>query len=292
MSTALEATPASTGNLGGDDRSGDNKVKLHWVDFPGRGPPVVMAHGMLGTWSNWSTVAKHVNGKYSKRMVAFDARNHGRSPHVAQMSYHDMAGDVVDLVTSKLEEKEAVLLGHSMGGRTVMLTALLHPELVKQLIVVDVSPVNENAQLQNMDEIFEALLGVRFRNYESLSAARKDVDKQLERGGLSDRMLRSWLMMNLEQKTTGAVGWKNNIENIYEAFKTNLRNFPATDGKTYDGETVFISGGSSGYVPDSHRPGIKEMFPRAKFEVVPGSGHWLHAEKPAQFQKILDKYMK
>ncbi len=67
--------------------------------------------------------------------------------------------------------------------------------------------------------------------------------------------------------------------------------FPDVGGRRYEGETVFISGERSSYVPESHRQAILELFPRARFEVVPGAGHWVHSEKPEQFMAVVDKYL-
>ncbi len=136
-------------------------------------PPLVLAHGMLGSAANWGAVAKHVNQRTGRRqgeritrrreldesclfetpclfvaplrpnrVVSYDARNHGRSRHAAPMTYEVMAEDLQALLRDDLRVDRAVLLGHSMGGRTAMLAALLRPETVDKLFVVDVSPVN------------------------------------------------------------------------------------------------------------------------------------------------------
>ena len=57
------------------------------------------------------------------QVITVDVRNHGNSPHVAQMDYHSMAGDV-EGVLEKLGVDKAVMLGHSMGGKIAMVMAL------------------------------------------------------------------------------------------------------------------------------------------------------------------------
>ena len=59
---------------------------LHFEDYdsltvPGSGPPIVIAHGMLGSSANWTSLAKAMHKKTARRVVAFDAINHGQSPH-------------------------------------------------------------------------------------------------------------------------------------------------------------------------------------------------------------------
>ena len=73
---------------------------------------------------NWSSIAKALARNTERRVVAYDARNHGSSPHTDRMSYEDMAGDLVDLVRRDLGLDRVVLVGHSMGGRTMMLAAI------------------------------------------------------------------------------------------------------------------------------------------------------------------------
>jgi pimeloyl-ACP methyl ester carboxylesterase len=59
----------------------------------------------------------------SLQIIAVDARNHGDSPHAQEMDYHLLAEDVVKLMDDLSIEK-ATLVGHSMGGRAMMLLAL------------------------------------------------------------------------------------------------------------------------------------------------------------------------
>ncbi len=42
---------------------------LHFEELPGSDPPLVMAHGMLGSGANWATIAKHVNSSTGQRQV-------------------------------------------------------------------------------------------------------------------------------------------------------------------------------------------------------------------------------
>ena len=89
---------------------------------------------MLGSASNWSSMAKSLHRKTGRIIITYDARNHGTSGHTQIMSYKDMSDDLVNIikqefqginnVENKSSEKiSAILVGHSMGGRTCMYTA-------------------------------------------------------------------------------------------------------------------------------------------------------------------------
>ena len=262
--------------------------------------PLVIAHGMLGSGANFQSLAKAIHKKTTRQVITYDARNHGASFHSDSMSYTDMAADLVKLIQTKTNGK-AILMGHSMGGRTVMYTALTHPEVVESLVVVDVSPVNVqfstmDATSWNMSHFFHAMKAVRFLQPTaiekwSISKARKDADEQLSHR-IKDPGLRSWLLMNMVLDN-GEVKWRQNLEVIHEAFENDIRTFPTLNPPlTFDKKTVFIGGANSEYIPVEDHPEILETFPSATFEYVKGAGHWVHSEKPAQFLELVLKHLK
>ena len=60
----------------------------------------------------------------------------------------------------------------------------------------------------------------------------------------------------------------------------------------FSGPTLFVIGGNSDYVLSSHQAQIKRQFPKAKAKVIQGTGHWLHAEKPTIFNKIINDHIR
>ena len=103
------------------------------------GPRVVFLHGVFGQGRNWTTIAKALSGQ--ARVSLVDLPNHGRSPWTDHFSYPEMANQVADLLQTEAGGEPYAVVGHSMGGKVAMAVALLHPELVQRLCVVDVSPV-------------------------------------------------------------------------------------------------------------------------------------------------------
>ena len=67
--------------------------------------------------------------------------------------------------------------------------------------------------------------------------------------------------------------------------------FPRFDGEVFPGPTLFVGGWKSEYLSRSHHDDIRELFPKARFEYVPGAGHWVHAEKPKEFMAVLDDHL-
>ena len=108
-------------------------------DSRGSGPPLLVLHGLFGSGSHWRDVARDLADSHTVHCV--DLRNHGASPWADSMEYTEMADDVL-LLMDRLELKQAKLIGHSMGGKTAMALALLHPQRVSRLVVVDIAPLS------------------------------------------------------------------------------------------------------------------------------------------------------
>ena len=126
---------------------------------------------MLGSSSNWSSLAKNLCKNTGRDIIIYDARNHGKSGHTENMSYRDMSEDLKILIEQYevplANSKSAILVGHSMGGRTCMYTALSCPHFIEAMVVVDISPINQKFNLEdgsdwNMDHFFHALKAVEF----------------------------------------------------------------------------------------------------------------------------------
>ena len=116
-----------------------SRTSLFHTQLGTSGPRVVFLHGLFGQGRNWTTIAKALSGQ--ARVSLVDLPNHGRSPWTDHFSYPEMADQVADLLRAEAGGEPYAVVGHSMGGKVAMALALLHPELVERLCVVDVSPV-------------------------------------------------------------------------------------------------------------------------------------------------------
>ena len=67
--------------------------------------------------------------------------------------------------------------------------------------------------------------------------------------------------------------------------------FPAAPAMPYRGPTLFLAGGRSDYVGAEHRPLIAQLFPAATYAVIEEAGHWVHAERPAEFLAELRAFL-
>ncbi|GGV76103.1 MULTISPECIES: alpha/beta fold hydrolase [Streptomyces] len=113
-------------------------TRLVCRDWPGRGPDVLLLHGLAGHAGEWDGIARALSPRY--HVVAVDQRGHGASErHPGDVSRAAYVADVVT-VAARLGLHRPVLVGQSLGGHTALLTAAAHPGLVRALVCVEAGP--------------------------------------------------------------------------------------------------------------------------------------------------------
>lgn len=233
--------------------------------------PLLIAHGLFGSARNWGVIAKRLSN--DRQVVAVDMRNHGASPWSDSHAYSDLAADLAEVIGDQPHD----VLGHSMGGKAAMVLALSHPELIRRLIVADIAPVSYS---HTQAHLITAMRAVDL----SRVARRSDAAAQLEQ--VPDNGTRSFLLQSLD---VSEGRWTLNLDAL-EVQMPDIIGFPQVSG-SYDGPSFFLTGADSDYVQPEHRAGIKALFPAARFAKIPGAGHWLHAEKPREFEAAVRAFL-
>ncbi|MEP2024061.1 MAG: alpha/beta fold hydrolase [Reichenbachiella sp.] len=243
----------------------------------GQGQPLIILHGFLGSLDNWMTLGKRFAENYE--VILVDQRNHGKSFHSDDFGYDEMVSDLENLIDS-LELVNPILLGHSMGGKTVMQYAAFYPQKIDKLIVADIGP---KAYPVHHDKILEGLKAIPIDKIES----RQEADDALS-DFVDIESTRIFLLKNLKRTPEG-FEWKMNLpilcEKISEIGKELSHHLPI------EMDTLFIRGGSSNYIPDEDWDDIEEIFPNSKLATIEGTGHWLHAENPDKFYELVINFL-
>lgn len=252
-------------------------MKLNFKTY-GQGEPLIILHGLLGSLDNWLTLAKKFGENYT--VFTLDQRNHGKSPHSAEFNYEVLREDLLEFMEDNYIHK-AHLLGHSMGGKTVMNFALEYPEKVDKLIVADIAPVKYKG---GHKVIFDALFKINLSEINS----RKEVDFLLEKD-IKDYGVRQFLMKGLKN-TNKVYSWKFNLKEIWNSYQNVNDNLE--EDLQFEGETLFLKGENSNYILDDYIPEIENYFPNYHLETIKNSGHWLHAEKPNEFYELVINFLK
>lgn len=252
-------------------------MKLHAVQAGEGNPPLVLLHGLFGSARNFGAVQREF--AQHRRTIALDLRNHGASPHDADMRYASMAADVLQTLAD-LSALPAVVLGHSMGGKAAMQMALLQPDTVKRLIVADIAPVANPPHLRPVAEAMMTLPS-------SPGMTRAQADAALA-SAVPDAAMRAFLLQNLQ--LGAAPAWRIGLAEIIVAF-ADIEAWAAPPNAQYTGATLFIAGATSNYIRPDHRPIIRALFPNARFVTLKNAGHWLHADNPAGFVAVVEAFL-
>ena len=253
---------------------------LHGIesgDADGR-PPVVLLHGLFGAARNFGAVQRAV--ATTRRVVALDLRNHGDSPHAPGMDYDTMAADVVETLTAR-GALPCVLIGHSMGGKVAMRTALSASSSVTRLLVSDIAPVFYAPASADYAAAMAALPL-------ATGLTRAGADAFLART-VAEKEVRAFLLQNL------AFGerphWRIGLAEIV-AGMPDIGGWPELPaGAIYGGPTLFVAGARSDYIRPDHRPVIRALFPAARFVAVKDAGHWVHADNLPGFLGVLQAFL-
>ncbi|MEO0654679.1 MAG: alpha/beta fold hydrolase [Pseudomonadota bacterium] len=237
----------------------------------GDGPPLVIAHGLFGSARNWGAIAKRLSD--TRRVISVDMRNHGDSPRAETQSYPDMAGDIGGALTEPSD-----LLGHSMGGKAAMVLALTQPTHLRKLVIADIAPV---AYSHTQAHLIAAMRNIDLNRVET----RGDADRQLA-ADVAEPGVRAFLLQSLDVKTRT---WRINLD-VLDREMDKILGFPDIGGQ-FEGPTLFLTGAESDYVERAHRDRIRALFPNARFARLPGAGHWLHADKPREFEAAVRVFL-
>jgi pimeloyl-ACP methyl ester carboxylesterase len=252
-------------------------MQLHFKEL-GQGLPLVILHGLLGSSDNWLGIAPQLAEKF--HVFIPDLRNHGQSPHHAEMNFTAMATDVVEFFAAQNLE-DACMLGHSLGGKVVMQFALQHPGRVQKLVVEDMAP---RAYAPAHDEIFSALLALDLKAF----ATRQQIEAALE-PQIPDLVLRRFLLKNLGRDVAGGFFWKINLRGIAENYPHLCEALAA--GNPFAQPTLFIRGGKSDYIRTEDEPLIRELFPQSEIQTIAGANHWVHGDQPAEFLRLALEFL-
>ncbi|KAG0354895.1 hypothetical protein BGZ54_001421 [Gamsiella multidivaricata] len=214
-------------------------------------------------------------------MVA-DLRNHGESGHSSEHDYANMANDVTHFLKERNLEKP-IVIGHSMGGRVAMNMALRHVDL-DRLIIVDIAPVQVtlSSEFAKYVEVMKEIQKANVKKQSEADAIMKNY--------VSDLGVRQFLLTNLKRNAAGdGYSFRIPIETLGKSLET-LGHIDFKPGQDrYEGKTLVIKGTKSKYIQKKDEDLIRTFFPNSRIAELE-TGHWVHAEKPEEFLKLVTEF--
>ena len=246
-------------------------MELAYREF-GSGQPLIILHGLFGQSDNWNTLAKRFAEK-GFHVFTLDQRNHGLSPHSKVWDYPAMANDLKEFIDAH-QLKDPILLGHSMGGKTVLFFEQLYSGIAQKLIVADISP---RAYERHHDDVLKALNAVDFSEINTRKEAEAILNEYI-----TDFGTKQFLLKNIywREDETKQMAWRFDLGTITKEYDNIGVAVPAFNSDT---ATLFIRGDRSNYIGETDEKDIASMFSNYRLRIVINSGHWVHAEQPEAF---------
>jgi esterase len=262
-------------------------MTLFFRETPAAAPdaqPLVILHGLFGSSDNWLMHSKFFS-QQGYHVYTVDQRNHGQSFHSEVFDYDALAADLRGFVLDRNLQKP-VLLGHSMGGKTVMQYAMNYPATgaptdAAKLVVVDIAPraypVHHADIIRGLTEIDLGPLRTRPEADTALAAYEPNPS------------VRQFLLKNLYRPDGQTFGWRLNVPVIARE----LARIGAAIGHTHPVPvpTLFVRGANSTYITDDDYPAIQTLFPQVRIETIAGAGHWVQAEQPTAFSEAVLRFI-
>lgn len=247
-------------------------MKLNYR-IQGNGQIIVLLHGLFGNLDNLGVLARDLQLDFQTLQI--DLRNHGHSPHSNEINYHLMAEDILTLF-NQLNIDNAVIVGHSMGGKVAMMLTEIAPERVSHLVIIDIAPIAYQERYH--DDIFFALNAVT----QSKVTQRTQAAEIMRTFSLQDDVIQ-FLLKSFHQGQ-----WRFNVSALEQHYNEIIG---WNEVNEWDKPIMFIRGERSPYIQDSYRSAIARQFPMARAYVAAGCGHWVHAEKPQLVIRIIRKLL-
>ncbi|MCF2443126.1 alpha/beta fold hydrolase [Dyadobacter sp. CY345] len=254
-------------------------MELNYKKIGDTGKTLIILHGVFGFLDNWLTIGKTIS-EQGFIVYLVDQRHHGRSPQEGSLDFPTLATDLKEFI-SQQKLDNPILMGHSMGGKTVMEYAVNNPETFEKLVVVDIAPKQYPI---HHTKILEGLNAIPVEEIET----RQQADDFLS---TYEPILavRQFLLKNLYRKDEGGFDWRFNLP----VLTTDMANVGAEIISSTPVETpaLFIRGAKSNYILDEDWEDILKIFPNAQLETIENAGHWVQAEQPKIFVEHLLNFL-
>ena len=248
------------------------------VDLLGSGPLALFMHGIGGNRTNWThnlpAFARHFS------CVAWDARGYGGSDdYEGPLAFDDFVADVLR-VLDHFGVRKAHLVGLSMGGRIAMRTALLHPDRVATLTLLDTHEGFEAFTPQQRQDFVasrrDPLLAGKEPRDIALPVARSLVGPKASPAQL--------------QQLVNSIGALHKFSYI-KSLEATVAQVTLGDISKITAPAHFVVGADDRLTPVAMHHEMAAKLHGAPVSVLPDAGHLSNIENPAAFEKAAMEWL-
>lgn len=246
-------------------------------EVAGRGHPVILLHGWLGSWGYWAETMARLQGSY--RTYALDFWGFGDSNKHSVSFQVDTFTELVEQFMERMGIEAAPVIGHSMGGTVSLNMAINYPQRVKKVAVVG-SPVNGKSLsfwLKLAGEPWAANL--LWKIPYSLK-----IFLRLFSYGATKESERWYKMVTRDVSSTTMDSFFSSIRSLHHTDLTNQLSPVKVPVMGVYGQKDII-------VQPTQGDTLKHAVPHAQIVSLPGSGHFPMLDEPEVFHQHLSDFL-
>ncbi len=269
-----------------DAASGQRVSALAWGDAASDEIDLVLIHGGAQNAHTWDSVAMCMN----RPLIAVDLPGHGHSDHRNDHAYwpHENAA-ALQTALRALAPRPRLIVGMSLGGLTSIALGALAPDLVPQLLLVDVTPGVDQEKSKAIHQFIDG--PEYFESFESI--LQRTIAFNPTR---SESSLRRGVMHNATQDSEGRWRWRYDLPRRGSGAGDDGRLLPGLDS-LWDAigvstmPLVLARGSLSPVVGDDDVAELLRRRPDARVEVFEGAGHSIQGDQPAALAALIDEML-
>ena len=270
-------------------------MRLHYVEA-GEGPLVVLLHGFPEFWFSWRFQIPALAAA-GFRVVAPDMRGYNLSDKpegVESYTLDRLARDVERLIGA-LGEERAVVVGHDWGGMVAWAAAMLHPERVERLAILNVPhPGRLPRALRIPRQYLKSSYAFFFQLPWLPEKALRAGDFALLRTVFRNEPVRPGTFGEDDiDRYVGALSRPGALTATINYYRALVRRAPAGTLRRRIGAPVMVIWGERDLflVPELARPD-PAFVPDARVERLPDAGHWIQQDRPERVNELLLDFLK
>jgi pimeloyl-ACP methyl ester carboxylesterase len=260
---------------GGD---GQRVSALVWGDGD---PEIVLVHGGAQNAHTWDTMVLALSSAKGRPVVAVDLPGHGYSDWRPDHDYTpERNAEALAIAIRELAPDAAAVVGMSLGGLSAIRLAAQHPDVVRKLVIVDVTPgVNREKSKAIADFI---------NGPDSFSSFDEILARTIEHNpGRTESSLRRGVLHNATGREDGRWVWRyDRIRGIETVDFDRLWE----DVSAITVPIMLVRGDRSPVVDDADVEAFRQRQPSVRYELVAGAGHSVQGDQPVELARLLDTF--
>jgi esterase len=249
---------------------------------------VVFVHGLMAFAANWRKIANRLESDF--QCLIYDQRGHGRSFKPDAGYSPEVFAEDIDKITTELGWDKFHLVGHSMGGRNVMVFAHMFPHKVRTLTIEDMGP-DSDATMKGYYENMLNNIPTPFADKVSAKNFFENDFRHIFPSKEPPAVLATFLQANLEEKPNGQYDWRFSKHAVIEITREGHLKDRWLEVSSFKMPVLLVRGEKSHILKRETFDKMLAVNPNITGVEIAGAGHWVHYEKFEEFERCFRDFV-